>query len=365
MIIWLIGMSASGKTTIGEKIYEKLKHSKEKWVFLDGDVFRNITGEDLGHSIEDRRKNAYRISKLCKFLSSQNINVIASVLSIFHDNQKFNKENIPNYKEVFIDVKLEKLIIRDNKDLYKKALDGKIKNVVGVDIKFKPPFSPDLILDNNPDNPDYQKFTKKVLDTFNINIDDSYAYTEKNLINFPNTYQYSKFQGKYFFELYKKDRKEKLDFLKKRLERLTLKTHDNFELNNDNNFKNNKELILKDYLIHLYDSNNIELKNQKKTIEILIKRFEVSKKLFATYDLKNITKQSSKFDELLIYPLFSLVLQKYYCNSNNHQKLLFLNAILKVNDIISSVASNLIFSEEVFYSIEAINGELKIMKEYL
>jgi adenylylsulfate kinase-like enzyme len=43
-------------------------------------------------------------------------------LSIFHDNQKFNKENIPNYKEVFIDVKLEKLIIRDNKDLYKKSI---------------------------------------------------------------------------------------------------------------------------------------------------------------------------------------------------------------------------------------------------
>ena len=54
-VIWLIGMSASGKTTIG-KVYEKLAYSREKWIFLDGDVFV-ILSEDLGHSIEDRRKN--------------------------------------------------------------------------------------------------------------------------------------------------------------------------------------------------------------------------------------------------------------------------------------------------------------------
>lgn len=357
-------MSASGKTTIGKKIYEKLKYSKEKWIFLDGDIFRNILGEDLGHTIEDRRKNAYRISKFCEFLNLQNINVIASVLSIFHDNQRYNKENIANYKEIFLDVKFDNLLRRDNKELYKKALDGKIKNVVGVDIKFIPPFSPDLIIDNNLDNPDYEKLAQKIIDELNIEIDNGYIYTEKNLLNFPNTYQYSKYQGKDFFELYKKNRKTNLDFLKKRLEKLTGKRNDNFKLNN-NIYKNDKELILKEYLIYLYNSDKKELKNQKKTIEILIKRFEVSKKLFATYDLEHIKKRSLKFDELLIYPLFSLVLQKYYSNTNNQQKLMFLNTILKVNDIISSIASSLIFGEEVYYSIEAINGELKIMGEYI
>ena len=58
MVIWLIGMSASGKTTIGKKLFDKLSASNEKWIFLDGDTFRNILGEDLGHTIEDRRKNA-------------------------------------------------------------------------------------------------------------------------------------------------------------------------------------------------------------------------------------------------------------------------------------------------------------------
>ena len=63
MIIWLIGMSASGKTTIGKKLFNQLQQSSEQWLFLDGDTFRNILGEDLGHSIDDRRKNAYRISR--------------------------------------------------------------------------------------------------------------------------------------------------------------------------------------------------------------------------------------------------------------------------------------------------------------
>ena len=196
MVIWIIGMSSSGKTTIGKKFYQKLKYSKEKWIFIDGDIFRNILGEDLGHTIEDRKKNAYRLSKFCEYLNLQNINVVASVLSIFHDNQKYNRENIPNYKEVFLDVKFEKLKERDNKQLYKKALEGKIKNVVGVDIKFVPPLSPDLVIDNNLDNPDYENLVHKIIDKFKIEVDNSYIYTENNLLNFPNTYQYSKYQGK-------------------------------------------------------------------------------------------------------------------------------------------------------------------------
>ena len=364
MIIWLIGMSASGKTTIGKKIYEKLKHSNEKWIFLDGDVFRNILGEDLGHSIEDRKKNAYRISRFCEFLSSQNINVIACVLSIFHDNQKYNKENIPGYKEIYIDVKFDNLLKRDNKKLYKKALSGKIKNVVGVDIKFKPPLSPDLIIENNAENPDYQIFVKKVINTFDIKISDKYIYSKKNLLNSPNKYQYSEYHGEDFFETYKKDRIKNLEILKKNFKKIKIKNKKNFVLKNKK-YHNEKELILKEYLIYLYNSNINKIKNERKIIDILIKRFEVSKKLFVKYDFKNLKKKSNKFDELLLYPLFSLVLQKYYNDSSDQNRFIFLNTILKVNDIITSISSEILISKEIFYSIKAIDGELKIIGDFI
>ena len=83
MVIWLIGISGSGKTTIGTQLFKKLRATKNKWVFLDGDDLREVWGGELGHSIKDRETNAKRISKLCHLLDKQNINVIASVLSIF------------------------------------------------------------------------------------------------------------------------------------------------------------------------------------------------------------------------------------------------------------------------------------------
>ena len=70
MVIWLIGMSGSGKTTIAQELIRLLRQSsdREKWVLIDGDIFRNIMGEDVGHSIEERKKNADRICALCSFL---------------------------------------------------------------------------------------------------------------------------------------------------------------------------------------------------------------------------------------------------------------------------------------------------------
>jgi len=364
MVIWLIGMSASGKTTIGKKLFEKLQNSEEKWIFLDGDTFRNILGEDLGHTIEDRRKNAYRISRFCEFLSSQNINVLACVLSIFHDNQRYNKENIKDYKEVYIDVEFDKLVQRDNKQLYKKALNGEIKDVVGVDIEFKPPYSPDMIIDNNIDNPDYEDICNNIINSFNISINNSYEYTKQNLLQYPHKYQYSKFEGKEFFDKIKNARNSSIEFLSKRLNRLKDKDIKLKEFVKINYIKDGN-LILKDFLIDLYISDIEELEKQKNIIELLIKRFEVGKKLYKTYDIKEIRKSSTEFEDMLNYPLFSLVLQKYYKNDDTQRKLVYLNAILKVNDIISSVKSEFVFYDEIFYSEEALKNELIIMGEYL
>ena len=129
---------------------------------------------------------------------------------------------------------------------------------------------------------------------------------------------------------------------------------------------NQNNLILKSFLIFLYFTSQTELKQHKNTIELLLKRFEVGKKLYLTYDANEIRKNSSSFDDLLNYPLFSLVLQKYHSSTSNAQeKLIFFNTILKVNDIISSTKNDYLFTHEIYYAIKAINGEIQIMDSYL
>jgi len=151
MVIWLIGMSGAGKTVIGKDLYNKLKKEYSNLVFLDGDDFRTIFGNDVGYTIEDRKKNADRFYRMCKYLDKNGINVIVSILSIFPELRELNRKNYSAYFEVYIEVAFDVLIRRDSKGLYNKALKGEIKNVVGVDIKFPVPEFPDLIINNNDD----------------------------------------------------------------------------------------------------------------------------------------------------------------------------------------------------------------------
>ena len=149
MVIWLIGLAGAGKTTIGREVFALLKERKANVVFIDGDDFRAIMGDDLGHTIAAREINAGRISRLCKHLDSQGIDVVCSVLSIFHQWQRWNRKNFSRYFEVYIRVPFETVVARDPKGLYRRALAGEMKNVVGVDIEFPPPEFPDLIIDND------------------------------------------------------------------------------------------------------------------------------------------------------------------------------------------------------------------------
>jgi adenylylsulfate kinase-like enzyme len=146
MIIWLIGMSGSGKTTLATRLYEQLKPTTPALVRLDGDVVRDVFGNDVEHSIEGRYRNAERISQMCKMLDAQGIHVIAAVLSIFPEWQSWNREHFSRYFEVYLDIPLDVLRSRDTKGLYAAADLGELKNMVGYDIPFPPPASPDMVI---------------------------------------------------------------------------------------------------------------------------------------------------------------------------------------------------------------------------
>lgn len=152
MLIWITGLSGSGKTTIGKQVYTALKKRYTHTVFLDGDLFREILGNDLGHNPSDRFENAKRIHRMCRFLIAQEIHVVCATMSLYKEIHDLNRQEIQDYYEVFIECTLDELIERDQKGLYSAALKGLRDDVVGVNLAYDQPLDCDLIIDNTLKN---------------------------------------------------------------------------------------------------------------------------------------------------------------------------------------------------------------------
>ena len=167
-VYWITGLAGSGKSTIAKLLSERLTGFDENVIYLDGDILRDILGEELGHNEQDRRTLSLRYSKLCQLLSNQGICVVGAFLALFHEVHKLNRKNIIDYREIYIDVPMEELIKRDQKKLYSRSLNGEVKNVVGMDIAEEKPEKPDLIIKNygqvNPDNA-----VNEILQHFDVN----------------------------------------------------------------------------------------------------------------------------------------------------------------------------------------------------
>lgn len=148
-VYWLTGLSGAGKTTIARILHNKLLRVKENVVLLDGDELREIFGNDLGHTLEDRRISAMRNARLCKALSDQNIDVVCATISMFHDCRRWNRENIPGYIEIYLKAPIETLKAREKNGMYSQALDGACSNVVGIDIPAEEPENPDMVFIND------------------------------------------------------------------------------------------------------------------------------------------------------------------------------------------------------------------------
>jgi len=148
MVIWIIGLSAAGKTTVGSLLAQRLRQDRGNVVFLDGDQMRAVWGDDLGHGIDARRVNADRICRLYRALDRQGLHVVTSILSLFPESRAWNRAHLSRYFEVYLDVPMDELKRRDTKGLYGSCgTEG--ANVVGVDIPWEPDFriAPPEVLD--------------------------------------------------------------------------------------------------------------------------------------------------------------------------------------------------------------------------
>lgn len=143
-VYFFTGLSGAGKTTIGGLFHKRLKATKPNVVLLDGDEIRVAFGEDVGYTQPERLRWAGRIFRVCKLLSDQGIDVVVCSIAMYESVRQWNRENIPNYKEIYIKVSRDTLLYRNQKGLYTAG-----KNVVGIDLPFDEPQRSDIILPND------------------------------------------------------------------------------------------------------------------------------------------------------------------------------------------------------------------------
>ena len=162
----MVGLSGAGKSTIGREVYHQWRQRESNTVLVDGDEIRTLFKHDIAESsytLEGRRLNAERIVEICKWLDNQSINIVCCILCIFPDILKANRKQFKNYMEVYISAPYEILRARDSKGLYMAAEKGEQSHVVGVDIPFPEPVSPDLTLDSSGESGDFITLANKTL----------------------------------------------------------------------------------------------------------------------------------------------------------------------------------------------------------
>jgi adenylylsulfate kinase len=166
MVMWLIGLSGAGKSTLASAVVSRLRKKRHPIALLDGDELRQLWGNDLGYTLEDRKKNADRICRMGQFLELQGIDVVCAILSMFPESRQWNRSNLKGYFEVFIDAPMAQLVQRDPKGLYRRALSGEINEVAGVDLEFPVPEAPNLVIENDKGVTKLLDYTSQLCDVF-------------------------------------------------------------------------------------------------------------------------------------------------------------------------------------------------------
>jgi len=145
-VIWLTGLSGSGKTTISDAIVSVLRRKGYLVQILDGDVLRKGLNRDLGFDMASRQENIRRAAEVSKILIDSGVICLCSFITPTHIIRQRVRDIIgsENLIEVFVNAPLDVCEQRDVKGLYQKARQGIIKEFTGISSLFEPPVNADI-----------------------------------------------------------------------------------------------------------------------------------------------------------------------------------------------------------------------------
>ncbi len=143
-LLWITGLSGSGKTSLAKKLHPKINKLLGPTIILSGDNFRR--NFDLkGYSSSERLLYGKKYTDFLKLITDQKINVIFAVVGLFDELRKYNRKKINNYLEIFIKADIDKI----KKSSHKKHYLNNQKNIVGIQIKPEFPKKPEVTIENN------------------------------------------------------------------------------------------------------------------------------------------------------------------------------------------------------------------------
>jgi len=151
--VWITGLPFSGKKETGRVLAERLNMLGYRTSILIGGEIRRHYEDHLGFSKQETQKNIRRIAFECKLLSDSGVIAIAATISPYRDLRSEARRHIKRYVEIYLKCPLDILKERDDKGLYRKALDGTLKDVAGITIPYEESEETEVVIETDKVKP--------------------------------------------------------------------------------------------------------------------------------------------------------------------------------------------------------------------
>jgi adenylylsulfate kinase len=145
-VIWLTGLSGSGKSTIGRALAARLARAGQPVEYLDGDTIRDVFPQ-TGFSRDERHAHVLRVGYLASRLAHHGVTVVCALISPYEASRQRVRAFCARFIEVYVATPIEECERRDVKGLYARARARTLRQLTGVDDRYEPPAHAELTLD--------------------------------------------------------------------------------------------------------------------------------------------------------------------------------------------------------------------------
>lgn len=156
------GLAGAGKSTIGRLFYQRIKATRNDILLFDGDMIRTAR-EETDYSTEGRLKSCRKGMGMAKLITDQGIDIVSCAIAMYSEVYDWYRENIENFKLIYIKASMDTLYQRDQKGLYSSGAT----QVVGIDLPYDEPDCPDMVIENDGDETPEQ-IVEQILYTFGL-----------------------------------------------------------------------------------------------------------------------------------------------------------------------------------------------------